>query len=127
MESFEVTEDVAEVEDIVEVAESSSAAPPQVEEDLQAVGSQSVCNKLKWFLIRKTFKVLILCTKALVVVSISALCFEAFMQGSEGNWEKVSTAGKEDVLALANFAMLKVKQLAVAVMEKYKEMESSVE
>jgi len=127
MESFEVTEDAAEVEDIVEVAESSSAALPQVEEDLQAVGPQSVCNKLKWFLIRKTFKVLILCTKALVVVSISALCFEAFMQGSEGNWEKVSTAGKEDVLALANFAMLKVKQLAVAVMEKYKEMESSVE
>ena len=40
------------------------------------------------------------------------------MQGSEANWEKVVTAGKEDVLALADFAMVKVKQLAVAIMEK---------
>ena len=39
----------------------------------------------------------------------------------------MSTAGKEDVFALANFAMLKVKKLAVAIMEKYEEMESGVE
>ena len=46
------------------------------------------------------------------------------MQGSEGNWEKVMAAGKEDVLALANFALLKANQLAVAIMEKYEEMET---
>ena len=69
-----------------------------------------------------------------MVVSIAVICYEAFMQvklssnhkakekgmmqGSESNWEKVGTAGKEDVLALADFAMVKVKQLAVAIMEK---------
>ena len=40
------------------------------------------------------------------------------MQGSEANWEKVMAAGKEDLLVLANFAMVKVKQLAVVIMEK---------
>ena len=40
------------------------------------------------------------------------------MQGSESNWEKVMAAGKEDVLALANFVVLKVKQLSEASMEK---------
>ena len=49
------------------------------------------------------------------------------MQGSEANWEKVMAAGKEDLLALANLAMVKVKQLAVAIMEKYEETESGVE
>ena len=39
------------------------------------------------------------------------------MQGSEANWEKVLAAGKEDVLALANFALVKAEQLAVAVIE----------
>ena len=43
--------------------------------------------------------------------------YERIMQGSEGNWQKVSSAGKEDVLALANFALVKAEQLAVAVME----------
>jgi len=117
----EEAKDESEVEDIVEVVkeEANSAAPPQDEADLQAVaGDQSMCNKLKWFFIRKTFKVFIQCVKALLVVSVAVLCFEAFMQGSEANWEKVVTAGKEDVLALADFAMVKVKQLAVAIMEK---------
>jgi len=122
MGSFEEeAKDESEVEDIVEVVkeEANSAAPPQDEADLQAVaGDQSMCNKLKWFFIRKTFKVFIQSVKALLVVSIAVLCFEAFMQGSESNWEKVVTAGKEDVLTLANFAMVKVKQLAVAIMEK---------
>jgi len=108
----------SEVEDIVEVQEINSAAPPQDGADLPAVSDQSMCNKLKWFFIRKTFKVFIQCVKALMVVSIAVICYEAFMQGSESNWEKVGTAGKEDVLALANFAMVKVKQLAVAIMEK---------
>ena len=40
------------------------------------------------------------------------------MQGSEANCEKVVAAGKEDVLALANFTMVKVKQLAVEIMER---------
>jgi len=117
MESFEVMEDEAEVEDIIEVEESTSAAPPQVEDDLQAVDAQSMCNKLKWFFIRKTFKAFVHCSKALIVVSIAVICFEAFMQGSDANWEKVLAAGKEDVLALANFALVKAEQLAVAVME----------
>ena len=46
-----------EVENIVEVEEPSSTAPPQDEGDLQAVEAQSIFNKLKWFFIRKTFKV----------------------------------------------------------------------
>ena len=40
------------------------------------------------------------------------------MQGSEANWEKVVAAGKEDVLALANLAMVKVKQLTAEIMER---------
>ena len=40
------------------------------------------------------------------------------MQGSEANWEKVTAAGKEDLLALANLAMVKVKQLAVVIMKR---------
>ena len=57
--SFEEEEakDESEVEDIVEVQEINSAAPPQDGADLPAVGDQSMCNKLKWFFIRKTFKV----------------------------------------------------------------------
>jgi len=119
--SFEqAMEDESEVEDIVEVEEPSSTAPPQDEDDLQAQGApaQSICNKLKWFFIRKTLKVFFQCFKALVVVSIAVICFEAFMQGSEANWEKVVAAGKEDVLALANFTMVKVKQLTVEIMER---------
>ena len=61
-ESFdadEVEDDMeSEGEEIVEVEEEpSSAAPPQDEDDLQAVEAQSIFNKLKWFFIRKTFKV----------------------------------------------------------------------
>ena len=106
MESFEqAMENESVVEDIVEVEESSSTTPPQVVDDLQAQGGQSMCNKLKWFFIRKTLKVwqdfecvyycltfamkprlpqdvqvFFLCFKALVVVSIAVVCFEAFMQ-----------------------------------------------
>ena len=40
------------------------------------------------------------------------------MQGAEADLEKVMAAGKEDLLGLANFSIVKVKQLAVALMEK---------
>ena len=40
------------------------------------------------------------------------------MQGSEANWDNVMTAGKEDLLALLNFAVVKIKQLAVVILEK---------
>ena len=40
------------------------------------------------------------------------------MQGSEADLEKVMAAGKEDIVGLANFAMVKVKQLAEVIMEK---------
>ena len=60
-ESFdadEVEDEVeAEVEDIVAVEETGSMAPPRDEDDLQAIEAQSTFNKLKWFFIRKTFKV----------------------------------------------------------------------
>ena len=46
------------VEDVVEVEkEPSSVAPPQDEDNMPTVGDQSIWNKLKWFFIRKTFKV----------------------------------------------------------------------
>jgi len=107
------------VEDVVEVEkEPSSVAPPQDEDNVLTVGDQSIWNKLKWFFIRKTFKVFILCVKTLMVVSIAVICFEAVTQGSESNWEKIMAAGKEDVLSLVSFAMLKVEQFAVAIMEK---------
>jgi len=122
-ESFdadEVEDDMeSEGEEIVEVeGEPSSAAPPQDEDDLQAVEAQSIFNKLKWFFICKTFKVIFESLKALMVVSIAVICFEAFMQGSEANWDNVMTAGKDDLLALSNFAVVKIKQLAVVIMEK---------
>jgi len=123
MESFEeeMEEEIeSEVEDIVEVVEeepSSTEASPQ-DDELQAVAAQSICNKLKWFVIRKTFKVFFQCVKVLLVVVIAVIGFEAFMQGSEADLEKVMAAGKEDLLGLANFAMVKVKQLAVVIMEK---------
>merc|ERR1719342_617086 len=113
MESFEeeMEEMESEVEDIIKVEEeSSSTAPPQDEDDLQAVEVQSICNKLKWFFIRKSFKVLFESFKGLIVVTIAIVCFEAFVQGSEANWEKV--------MALANFGVIKVKQLAAVVMDK---------
>jgi len=108
----------SEGEDIVEVEEPSSTAPPQDEDDLQAVEAQPTFNKLKWFFICKTFKVIFESLKALMVVSIAVICFEAFMQGSEANWDNVMTAGKEDLLALLNFAVVKIKQLAVVILEK---------
>jgi len=122
MESFEeeMEEEIeSEVEDIVEVVEepSSTEAPPQ-DEELQAVAAQSICNKLKWFFIRKTFKVFFQCVKVVLVVVIAVIGFESIMQGSEADLEKVMAAGKEDLLGLANFAMVKVKQLAVVIMEK---------
>ena len=40
------------------------------------------------------------------------------MQGAEANLEKVMAAGKEDLLGLANFAMVKVKELAEVIMER---------
>ena len=40
------------------------------------------------------------------------------MQGSEANWENVMAAGKEDLLALANFGVAKVRQLAAVAMDK---------
>jgi len=123
MESFEeeTEEEIeSEVEDVVEVVEEepSSTAAPQYEDELQAVAAQSICNKLKWFVIRKTFKVFFRCVKALIAVSIAVICYEAFMQGSEADLEKVVAAGKEDLLVLANFAMVKVKQLSEVIMEK---------
>jgi len=123
MESFEeeMEEEIeSEVEDIVEVVEeepSSTEGLPQ-DDELQAVAAQSICNKLKWFVIRKTFKVFFQCVKVLLVVVIAVIGFEAFMQGSEADLEKVMASGKEDLLGLANFAMVKVKQLAVVIMEK---------
>ena len=39
-------------------------------------------------------------------------------QGSEANWDNVMAAGKEDFLALSNFAVVKIKQLAVVILEK---------
>merc|ERR1719180_157450 len=74
MENFE-EEIESEVEDIVEVVEeeepSSTEMPPQVqdEDDMPAVAAQSICNKLKWFFIRNTFKVFFQCVKVLMVVS----------------------------------------------------------
>merc|ERR1719234_326439 len=129
MENFdeETEEEIeSEMEDIVEVVEeeepSSTEVPlAQDEDDLPAVAAQSICNKLKWFLIRNTFKVFFQCVKVLMVVSIAVICFEAFMQGSEADLEKVMAAGKEDLLGLANFAMVKVKQLAEVIMEKKEE------
>jgi len=123
MESFEeeMEEEIeSEVEDIVEVVEEepSSTAAPQDEDDLPAVAAQSICNKLKWFFIRKTFKVFFQCVKVVLVIVIAVICYEAFMQGAEADLEKVMAAGKEDLIGLANFAMVKVKQLAVAIMEK---------
>jgi len=122
MERFEeMDEEIeSEVEDIVEVVEEepSSSAAPQDEDELQAVAAQSICNKLKWFFIRKTFKVFFQCVKALMVVSIAVICYEAFVQGSEADLEKVMAAGKEDLLGLANFAMVKVKELAEVIMER---------
>jgi len=121
MESFEeeMEEMESEVEDIIEVEEeSSSTVLPQDEDNLQAVEVQSICNKLKWFLIRKSFKVLFESFKGLIVVTIAIICFEAFVQGSEANWENVMAAGKDDLLALANFGVAKVKQLAAVVMDK---------
>jgi len=128
MESFEEEmEEESDVEDIFEVVEeeepSSTEAAPQVqgEDDLPAVAAQSIGNKLKWFFIRNTFKVFFQCVKVLMVVSIAVICFEAFVQGSEANLEKVIAAGKEDLLGLANFAMVKIKQLAEVIMEKKEE------
>jgi len=123
MESFEeeMEEEIeSEVEDIVEVVEEepSSTAAPQNEDELQAVAAQSICNKLKWFFIRKTFKVFFQCVKVVLVIVIAVICYEAFMQGAEADLEKVMAAGKEDLLVLANFSIVKVKQLAVAIMEK---------
>ena len=81
-------------------------------------------------------QVFIQSVKALMIVAIVVLCYEAFMQvgwsftwiemsmnenflqGSEANWEKVTAAGKEDLVALGNIAMVKMKQLAVIIMEK---------
>jgi len=121
MERFEeMDEEIeSEVEDIVEVVEEepSSSAAPQ-DDELVAVAAQSICNKLKWFFIRKAFKVFFQCVKALMVVSIAVICYEAFVQGSEADLEKVMAAGKEDLLGLANFAMVKVKQLAEVIMER---------
>jgi len=121
MERFEeMDEEIeSEVEDIVEVVEEepSSSAAPQ-DDELVAVAAQSICNKLKWFFIRKAFKVFFQCVKALMVVSIAVICYEAFVQGSEADLEKVMVAGKEDLIGLTNFAMVKVKQLAVVIMEK---------
>jgi len=121
MERFEeMDEEIeSEVEDIVEVVEEepSSSAAPQ-DDELVAVAAQSICNKLKWFFIRKAFKVFFQCVKVLMVVSIAVICYEAIMQGSEADLEKVMAAGKEDLLGLANFAMVKVKQLAVVIMKK---------
>merc|ERR1719244_1061817 len=87
------------------------------EADVQVPGAQSICNKLKWFFICKTFKVLIQCAKMLMVVSIAIICYEALMQGSDANLEMIMAAGKEDALALVDFVVVKVKQLAV-IMEK---------
>jgi len=117
MESFE-EEVEEEVEDIVEVEEEPSSTAPFQDEGMEAAPAQSVCNKLKWFVIRRTIKVFFASVKAMVAISIAVICFEAFMQGSEANWEKVMAAGKQDLLVLANFAMVKVKQLAVVIMEK---------
>ena len=60
----------SEVEDIVEVQEVNSAAPPQDGADLPAVGDQSMCNKLKWFFIRKTFKVCLTSKLLLFIANI---------------------------------------------------------
>ena len=52
-----------EEEDVVEVEEPSSTdAPGQDGDDLQAADvpqPQSICNRLKWFFIRQTFKVMV--------------------------------------------------------------------
>ena len=99
-----------EEEDVVEVEEPSSTdAPGQDGDDLQAADvpqAQSICNRLKWFFIRQTFKVMvemffpvnismlqvfIQSVKALMIVAIVVLCYEAFMQvGWSFTWIEMS-------------------------------------
>ena len=40
-------------------------------------------------------------------------------QGSDANWENVSSSTKEDLIALGNILMTKGKEVAAGIMKKY--------
>ena len=66
-----------EEEDVVEVEEPSSTdAPGQDGDDLQAADvpqPQSICNRLKWFFIRQTFKVMWKCSFQLISLNVAGV------------------------------------------------------
>merc|ERR1711962_987077 len=75
-------------------------------------GQPSIANKMKWFLLRQAFQVTIKTAKVIVIVALVVLCYEAAMQGSEASWENVSATTKEDLIAIGNILITKVKEVA---------------
>merc|ERR1711962_786572 len=79
----------------------------------------TIANKMKWFFLRQAFKVTIKTAKAIVIVALVVLCYEAAMQGSEANWENVSASTKEDLISLGNILLVKGKEVVADIMKKY--------
>jgi len=82
-------------------------------------GQPGIANKMKWFLLRQAFKVIIKTAKVILIVALVVLCYEVAMQGSEANWENVSASTKEDLIVLGNILMTKGKEVADGIMKKY--------
>merc|ERR1719337_781051 len=69
--------------------------------------SQSICNKLKWFLIRMVFKQVLRVVKVAVLVGLAVVSYEAAMQSEAATKETVLEAAKEDLVNLGTIVIAK--------------------
>merc|ERR1719337_469303 len=82
--------------------------------------SQSICNKLKWFLIRMVFKQVLRVVKVAVLVGLAVVSYEAAMQGEAATKETVLEAAKEDLVNLGTIVIAKTGQV-VALLRQARE------
>jgi len=118
--------ETVEVEEELEEEDPAAAEAAEEEEEGEATveeattPSQSICNKLKWFLIRMVFKQVLRVVKVAVLVGLAVVSYEAAMQGEAATKETVLEAAKEDLVNLGTIVIAKTGQV-VALLRQARE------
>merc|ERR1719228_851510 len=117
-ETVEVEEELEEEDPAAAEAAEEEEGEATVEE--ATTPSQSICNKLKWFLIRMVFKQVLRVVKVAVLVGLAVVSYEAAMQGEAATKETVLEAAKEDLVNLGTIVIAKTGQV-VALLRQARE------
>merc|ERR1740128_1400641 len=116
LETAEVEEELEEEEQEEQEDPASEVAEEEgdVTVEEEASPSQSICNKLKWFLIKMVFK-------QAVRVGLAVVSYEAAMQGEAATKETVLEAAREDLLNLGALIVAKTGQVVALVRQAREE------